>query len=243
MKFVVEPERFKKFLSMVLMCKGNKPLLESTVVEFNEKGALAQDCSLDVVAVYGAFSQKYFLEYSAKDTEKVPLTKTLLEPLGNGFKDEKIEVTADENNIVIKGKTETYNEPLIDAEPSQLPFTMTNTEVGVVPEKLPERAKVQVLLDASELDLPSAEKITFVSDEDKLNVIIKNVGEYTKTFKVKRKLKLEPHKIAFDGSYFATLVGNLDGEVWLTLTDAALALCKKTKDYALTYLLSCLEEA
>jgi len=238
MKILIEPERLKRLLNAVLIYKG-KPLLENVMGEFKTGGLQVKDCSLDVVAVEGMFAKKFFLEYEADD-ENVPLTKTLLEPLNTGFKDEKVEVFTDQNHIIIKGKTETYNEPLIDREVGTIPFTMVMSELGRVPEKL--NAKVQVSLKAEDLNLPTAEKLTFTCDGESLKVSIKNIGEYIKTLKPTRKNVMEELKVSFDGAYFGAVVSNLDGEVWLSMNEGAVVFSQKTKDYTLTYMLSSIEE-
>lgn len=238
MKLLIEPERFKRLLNIVLIYKG-KPLLENVMGGFKPKGLMVKDCSLDVVAIQALFSEKFFLEYEATD-ENVPLTKTLLDPLNTGFKDEKIDVFTDEDHIVIKGKTETYNEPLIERDVGSIPFKMVIGEIGAVPEKL--NPNVQVSLKAEDLNLPTAEKLGFSCDGETLKVSIKNIGEYTKTFKPTRKNVMNALDVAFDGAYFGAVVNNLDGEVWMSMNEGAVVFSQKTKDFVLTYLLSSIEE-
>jgi len=215
--------------------------------EFKPKGLLVKDNSLDVVALQAMFSSKFFLEYEAPE-ENVPLTHTLLDPLNKGFKDEKIQVFTDENSIVMKGATETYNEPLVEAEVGSLPFKLAMTSIGAVPEKLnPENPQIegefiQVLMKADDLMLPTAERLDFSCDGEKLTVAIKNVGEYTKTFKPMKKDSLGKLDVAFDGDYYEAIVGNLSGEVWVSISEGAIVFSQKTKDMTLTYILSSLEE-
>lgn len=247
MKVLIEPTRFKRLLETILIYK-QKPLLESAVGEFKEKGLIVKNSSLDVVAVQAMFTKKYFLEYEATE-ENFPLTKTLLDPLNTGFKDEKINVFTEEGSIVIKGKTETYKEPLTEGEVGEIPFKMVNTEMGVIPEKLnPENPQVkgeliQVLLKGEDLQsIPTAEKFAFSCDGEKLTVTITNVGEYTKTFNPTKKESMGKMQVSFDGAYFANVVNNLEGDVWMSITEGAVVFSQKTKDLSLTYLLSSLEE-
>lgn len=237
MRLVLEPSRLDKLLSTVLIYKG-KPLLDSVVGEFTPKGVVFRDMKLEVAAVYAIYSPKYFMEYEAAENEEVPLTDSLRNRLGWGFKDEKVTLMTSEGQLVLKGSKETYNEPLLEVEKGEFALKLENSDFGFVPAKEPP---VRVLLTAESLNLPTAEKYRFDCDGKELKVTIKDVGEFTRTFSPSKAPALGNLTVSFDGAYFQQIAGNVAGEVWLSLTEGAAVFSQKTKDFCLTYLLSSLE--
>lgn len=237
MKIVIEPTRLNRLLSTVLIYRG-KPLLDSIVGEFKPNGVAFRDMKLEVAAVHAIYSPYYFMEYEAGN-EEIPLTASLLNRLGWGFKDEKVTLMTSENHLVLKGSKETYNEPLLDVEKGEFVLKLKSSEYGFISVKEPA---VRVLLTAEALSLPSAEKYRLDCNGEELRVTIEDVGRYTKTFKLSKKPILTELAVSFDGAYFQQMVGNLTGEVWLSLTEGGVVFSQKTKDFALSYLLSSLEE-
>lgn len=238
MRIVIEPNRLDRLLSTVLIYKA-KPLLDSIVGMFSPKGVAFRDMKLEVAAVHAVYSPKYFIEYEVTEGEDVPLTDSLRNRLGWGFKDEKVTLMTSEGHLVLQGLKETYNEPLLDVEKGEFTLKLKNSEFGFVTEKEPA---VRVLLPSEALNLPTAEKYRFDCDGEKLKVTIKDVGEYTRTFKPSKAPLMNELNVSFDGTYFAQLASNISGEVWLSLSEGGSVFSQKTKDFALTYLLSSLEE-
>lgn len=250
LRITLEPERLRSLLSTILMVKGGKGLISNIVGEVKPNGVVFKDASLNVIAVQAMYHSKYFLEYKAGEGE-LPLTKTLLEQLGKGFnKDEKVEFFIDEkeSRIWVKGKTETYNEPLTEGKLGDLPFTMANREgIGTLPEKLTEDNKsaplsFQALFDTEALALPDAEKYVFTANGKELKVQIEGIGVYTKTIPIKKEKLNKDLTIAIDGSYYQTLVSNLKGEVWLSASEAGIVFTQKAKDFSLSYVLTSLAQ-
>jgi len=237
MKIEVEPSRFKEFLSSILIYR-NKPLLSQVPVEFKSKGVMVKDMSLEAVAVVGMFSPKYFISYEAKD-ETIPLTESILDVVKKAFKGEKITVKTEDNNIVIEGESYFYKEPIKALEPQEFKAEVKMTEFGILPTK--PQFKVQVKLPVSELSLPSAEKYTLISDGKNLTISIEEVGILTKVLKVSQTKKLEPVTTHVFANYLQNMVNNLSGEIWLSFDENVIALSKKGKEYALTYLLATVE--
>lgn len=238
MKLVIEPERLKKLLNQCLIHKS-KSLLEVSVAEFSEKGMRVRDVSLDVLSINAAYSPKYFIEYKVPKKEDVPLTDSLLEALGWGFGDDEVKVITDKNDIIIQGKIDKYKETLQDLVKSEFPIEMGNTDIGIMPKKID--AQVQVQLPAEELSLPSAERYSLKTEDNKLVGRVEDTGEFTKKFKISKKKKFEEISVEVEGEFFEAIVSNLYGNVWITISPDVVVFSQKEKDYLLTYMLSTLE--
>ena len=238
MRILTEPARLDKLLKTVLIHK-QKSLLDTIIGEFTPKGVVFKDMKLEVAAIHAVYSPKYFLEYESVDSENVPLTASLMDMLGQGFKDEKVTLMTSEGHLVLKGSKETYNELLTEAEKGEFVIKLQNTDFGFVPEKEPT---VRVLLNVEDLNLPTAEKYRFDCDGKDLSVSIKDIGEYTKTFKPSKAPTLGELNVTFDGSFFQQMMSNMTGEVWVSMTEGGVVFSQKTKDFCLTYLLSSLSE-
>jgi len=240
LKIVIEPNRLNKLLSTVLIYK-TKPLLDAIVGEFTPKGVAFRDMRLEVAAVYVVYPSKYFIEYDVKQNEEIPLTNSLRERLGWGFKDEKITLMTNEGRLVLQSSKESYSEPLTEVEKSDFPIEMQNTEFGYVPTKEP---KIRALLPVDELALPSAEKYKFecTGEPKTLRVTIEDVGKYTKTIQLSKAPIMNEVEATFDGTYFQQIISNITGEVWVSMTEGAMVFSQKTNDFTLTYMLSSIEE-
>lgn len=242
MRCVIEPERLKRLINAVLI--GKK--LDNTVGVFTTNGVQFNDISLEVIAVVAAYKKEYFLEYEAGENEVVPITSTLLDRLGWGFKGDKITFstgpgsTGVESLILSSGDDEKYDEPMISSESEEFPIKMKMSDYGIVPEKYQPQALF--LVSSSELDFPAAETYRLVVKDGGFYVNIRNVGNYTRKIKVNKTVNSEDLEVEFDGDYFQSIVKNLDGDVWLGLNPEAMVINKKAKDYLLTYLLSSIEE-
>lgn len=237
MKILIEPERLRKLLACSLKYGNNKGL-ESVVAVFGSKGVEISDLSLEVVALKSEYNKSYFLEYEVQGEEKIPLTQTLLEVLNHGFKEEKIHLETKEGKLVLTGSRETYEEPLLDKEKSAFPISLVSTEMGFVPEKK-FTPVTQILTKVEELkELPIADKYHFTTTPEEQRVTIEDTGKYTKKLKPDRTNISGELKVDFDGEYLKCTIDNLSGAVWLSLAPNSMVISQKTKDYALTYLIS-----
>jgi len=65
LKILIEPSRFKNFLTSLMIYKS-KPLIESVAAVFGEKGVTVKEMDREeTVAVIALYPAKYFLEYEA----------------------------------------------------------------------------------------------------------------------------------------------------------------------------------
>jgi len=237
MKVVIEPSRFRRLLENVLIYHGGAEL-DSNVGIFTPKKVEFRDISLEVMAVYAAYSPKFFLEYEAGE-EQVPLSKSLLEQMRYGFSgDKQMTVRTEGDKIHLEGTRERYEEPLMDVSVGEFPIPIVaDKTLGLVPKDL--EPQVQVMLKADTLTgLPKAETYLFRCDGEKLEVIVEDVGKYTKELTPSKTQVLEEMEIKFDAGYFAKAANQFGGDVWLTFRPDVAVFSQKLKDSMLTYLLS-----
>lgn len=200
-----------------------------------------KDDHLEVIWLYGAYSKDFFLEYEAGEDEKIPFSKSLLEQMKYGFGDDKqMTVRTEGGKIHLEGTKERYEEPLIEMEPSsfaeEFDFKIDKT-LGLVPGKL--QAEIQVLMKADVLTgLPKAGDYLFRSDGKNLEVIIEDVGKYTRQITPSKVGVMNEAELKFEANYFAKVANQFDGEVWLTLRENAAVFSQKSKDHMKTYVLS-----
>lgn len=236
-RILIEPEKLRKLLNHSLKW-GNKKGLESVVAEFGPKGVEISDMSLEVAALKSGYGRSYFLKYDAKDEENIPLTRTLLEKLNQGFKDEKVGLETRENKLVLRGSRETYEEPLLDREKSAFPISLTHTDMGFIPEKGFELV-TQILIDIDELKvLPTADKYHFVTAPGEQSVTTEDAGKYTKRLKPDKEKSSRELGVSFDGEFLKSTIDNLSGAVWISLASNVIVISQMAEDYALTYLIS-----
>lgn len=237
MKIVIEPARFKRLLENVLLYHGGAEL-DSALGAFGPSKVEFKSVGLEVIWSYAAYAKDFFLEYVAGE-EQVPLSKSLLEQMRYGFSgDKQMTVRSEGERIHLEGTKEHYEEPLIDMEPGEFPVKfVADKTLGLVPEGL--KAEIQVLVKADALTgLPKAKDYLFVSDGEKLEVIIEDVGKYTRQITPSKAGVLNESEFKFDAGYFEKVANQFTGEVWLTLREDAAVFSQKSKDHMLTYLLS-----
>jgi len=241
MRIVIEPSRFRRLLENVLLYHGGADL-DSALGEFSPKKVDFKDDNLEVIGLYGAYSKAFFLEYEAGEDEKIPFSKSLLEQmrLGFGGDDKQMTVRADDAKIYLEGTKERYEEPLIEMEPSSFAEEFgfkVDKALGLVPGNL--EAEIQVLLKTEALTgLPKAKDYLFRSDGKDLEVIIEDVGKYTRQITPSKVGVMKETELKFEAGYFAKVANQFDGEVWLTLRENAAVFSQKSKDHMKTYVLS-----
>lgn len=238
MKAIVEPNRFQRLLENVLVYHA-KPELDAHVGVFSTKGIIFRDISLEALAINAVFSSEYFLEFEAEKDEQIPFSKSLLDTMKTSFKnDEKIEVRTEKDKIYLQGKLERYEEPLIEAEPSEFPIDfMTHKTMGLLPKDLDP--VVQILVKSDILSgLPKSDTLLFTCDGKQLSVVVEDVGKFTKVITPSKKKVLGDIEMSFGSEYFNKIINQFTGDVWLTLRQDAMILSQRSKDYMLTYMLS-----
>ena len=237
MKIRIEPNLLSQMLKQILMYESS-PLLDQVVVEAHENGLVAKDISLGAIGLYNIYTKKFFLEYEGND-ELVVITPSMVKALG-WFKDEQITLETGGDKIVLIGSSDIYQEDLREANEVVIPFELSDTEAGLIPAK--HSKKLQLLVDANELKLPSSEEYKIKYD-GKLKIFVKtDAGEYTKTIPVKKEISTENLEILIDGKFFKHITANLDGEVWLTADENSFLITQKGKNKSLPYMMGVREE-
>jgi hypothetical protein len=210
-------------------------------MEFNPDLVSVRDVSLEVVAVHHLFRPEYFIKYECPEPVKVVITKSLIDALGMGFKDDVIDFEVSDKVRII-GRTETYEEDLLKEEAPEFPIKMKVTPQGVIPENF--EPVVLATVDSDLLkELPSADKYTFISDGKQLKVSISDTGTYTRTLPTKPNPTLGELKATFDGEHLSAIVHNLRNiPVNLLINSQVIVLAQISKEASTTYILSAMEE-
>lgn len=248
MEITIEPSKFQGLMGNVLL-QHQGIALDANVAQFTSKGVSFKDISLEVLIINAVFAKGFFLNYSADD-EEVPFSKSLLEQLKYGFgNDEKVRVFTHEGKIHIEGKTDRYEEDLIDVEPVPPPTEfITDKILGIVPADFP--ANTQILIKPDALSgLPKSEALHFVCDGKKLDVIVEDVGKFTreivpvkvkttKTEKGGNKKIIGELDMIFDAKLFGDVLSQFSGQVWLTFGKDGIVFSQREKNHMLTYCLT-----
>ena len=239
MKLRIDPRFFRQMLNNNLIFHGDVEL-DTAVGTFTPTRAEFKDVTLEVISVVSVYNKDFFIEYDASD-EQVPLSKSLLEQMKRGFGAGKfMTVYTEDGKIHLEGETEHYEETLIDIAPVDFPIKFIEHDVlGLVPESL--NAIVQLEVDAEALaNLPKAEEYLFRCDEETLQTIIRDVGQYTRTFVPNIERSMGELDVKFNSTYFSKIANQFSGDVWLSLNEDAAVFSQKKDSYMLTYMLGAL---
>ena len=248
MEIAIEPSKFQRLMGNVLL-QHQGVALDAHVAQFTNKGVSFKDISLEVLIINAVFAKGFFLNYSADD-EEVPLSKSLLEQLKYGFgNDEKIRVFTHEGKIHIEGKTDRYEEDLMDVEAVPPPTEfITDKILGIIPKKFPPNTQILIKPDSLS-GLPKSEALHFVCDGKKLDVIVEDVGKFTKeivpvkirttkTEKGGNKKIIGELDMIFDAKLFGDVLSQFSGQVWLTFGPDGVIFSQREKNHMLTYCLT-----
>lgn len=250
MEIAIEPSKFQRLMGNVLL-QHQGVALDANVAHFTDKGVAFNDISLEVVIMSIVFAKGFFLDYSTDGDEEVPLSKSLLEQLKYGFgNDEKVRVFTHEGKIHIEGKTDRYEEDLMDIEATPAPTEFATDKIlGIIPTDF--AANTQILINPDVLSgLPKSEALHFVCDGKKLDVIVEDVGKFTKeivpvkvgttkTDKGGNKKVIGELDMIFDAKLFGDVLSQFaGGEVWLTFGTDGVVFSQREKDHMLTYCLT-----
>jgi hypothetical protein len=239
MKIVVEPSKFRRLLENVLIYHGDVEL-DTNVGTFTPTRAEFRDVSLEVVSVYAVYNREFFIDYDASG-EQIPLSKSLLDQMKTGFSSEKLmSVYTEKDKIHLEGETEHYEELLTKAVPSEFPISFTEDDIlGLVPKNL--NAIVQLSAEAETLaSLPRAEEYLFRCDGKKLEVVVEDVGKYTKKIVPIIEKSMGELEVKFNAAYYVKVSSQFGGEVFLSLNKDAAVFSQKKDDCMLTYMLGAL---
>jgi hypothetical protein len=239
MKIKVDPSQFRRMMENVLIYHGDVEL-DTNVGNFTPTRAEFRDVSLEVVSVYAIYNKEFFVDYYATG-EQVPLSQSLLEQMKRGFSSGKLMSVYTENDkIHLEGETEHYEELLTKAVPSEFPIPFTEDDIlGLVPKNL--NALVQLSAEAETLsNLPKAEEYVFRCDGEKLEVVVVDVGKYTKKIVPIIEKSMGELEVKFNAAYYVKVSSQFGGEVFLSLNEDAAVFSQKRDSCLLTYMLGAL---
>ncbi|MBU1037412.1 hypothetical protein KKF32_05345 [Patescibacteria group bacterium] len=239
MKITVDPSYFRRMLNNVLIFHGDVEL-DTNVGNFTPSRVEFRDVSLEIMSIYAVYNREFFIDYYATG-EQIPLSKSILEQMKRGFGTGKFMsvYTADEK-IHLEGETEHYEENLIEVAPADFPIEFIEDDIlGLVPKNL--NATVQIETDAEALtNLPKAEEYLFRCDGTKLEVIVEDVGKYTKTIVPNIERSMGELEVKFNAAYYGKVSSQFSGEVWISLNEDAAVFSQKKDSCMLTYMLGAL---
>ena len=239
MKVRIDPRFFRQMLNNTLIFHGDVEL-DTAVGTFTPTRAEFKDVSLEVISVYAVYNRDFFIDYYATD-EQVPLSKSLLDQMKRGFSAGNVmAVYTEDGKIHLDGETEHYEEPFTDAVPGDFPIEFIEDDMlGLVPKNL--NAIVQLHVDSEDLaNLPKAEEYLFQCDGEKLEVVVEDVGKYTKKIMPNIEKAKGELEVKFNSVYFSKISHQFSGDVWLSLNEDAAVFSQKKDSYMLTYMLGAL---
>ena len=239
MKVSIDPNHFRRMLENVLIHRGDVEL-DTNVGAFTPTQVEFKDVSLEVISIVAVYDRIFFVEYDASD-EQVPFSKSLLDQMKRGFGAGKMMTVYTENGeIHLEGETEHYEEPFTETVPGDFPIEFVEDDMlGLVPKSL--NAMVQIEADAETLaNLPKAEEYLFRCDGEKFEVIVEDVGKYTKKIVPNIENSMDEVEVKFNAAYYAKVANQFSGEVWLSLNEDAAVFSQKKDDCMLTYMLGAL---
>ena len=239
MKVRIDPSHFRRMMENVLIHRGDVEL-DTNVGVFTPTRVEFRDISLEVMSVAAVYDREFFVEYDASD-EQVPFSKSLLEQMKGGFGAGKfMSVYTEDGKIHLEGETERYEEPLIEIAPVDFPIQFREDDIlGLVPENL--NAIVQFSAEAEVLaNLPKAEEYLFQCDGEQLEVVVEDVGRYTKKFVPIVERSMGELEVKFNSKYYGKVADQFKGEVWLSLNEDAAVFSQKKGACMLTFMLGAL---
>ena len=191
-------------------------LLSSTNMEQKDSSILCHDKSLQTVVSWAKFKDSYFQSMS-NDSDKLVLTESMLKAMKKiGASD--INFKLDGNNVSIEGGSFRYSES--KQEPTSTVFQIDEER------QLPDVVSGKEIISTIEIDsdeirkLPSAEKYTFVIDNQKLKVITEDVGTLEIELSTSKiTTTMENYTKSFSGEIFEKIVSNFDGKIQIQFGD------------------------
>lgn len=243
MDIEIEPARFQKMLANVLLHKQGAAL-DANIASFTTKGVVFKDISLGVVIINAVYSKDYFFKYGFETSEKVPFSKTLLEEMKHGFRDEKMRAFTEGDKIVIQGKIDRYEENLPDIKPVEVEAEYRiDRKVGIVPKNPKVLAQIQTDADIIK-SVARSEAVTFKCDSNKIIAFVEGVGVFSKEIVPSDKTdELTEFDMAFSAKLLGDMAAQFSDKIWLTFTlneegNTGVTFSQRGKDFLLSYSLS-----
>lgn len=252
-EITAEPNRLRQFLKQSL-AYDKTPITDVAIIKFSPKVAEV-NCQLAAdTLVFARYPKEFFIKLNAENDEYFMATTTLVKDrLAYGFKGEKAKLFTDNENVYIQGegtddkvseKLETLNRD------KESPFKTQLTEVGLTPMRQKTKGSseyelmpfsLQALVAVERFtDLPTYEEVEFTYDGKELNLNLKDqLGSRTRQLPIKKiQGSSQPITVLYNMKLLQQLLGQFEGEVWISLNDGLIAISQTYKDYSLTYVLA-----
>jgi len=189
------------------------------------------------MAVLARYNKSYFTEYNASGEGELKLPATIDKILKKYFKElDNIEVVVHETNLVLKGKDEVYEGPLMQIDLPVINIEYQEREYGFVPN-----LKIHGIygIDSEEWSIKADEIKIHYGDTLKLTVTLEEGGKYTRTVKVLDKREISASgTVVVDGKMLNTVIDLFSGPLYLIITEGPIVLTQKTADYVISYVLA-----
>jgi len=193
------------------------------------------------LAVVSRFSKAYFTEMEVAGEGEVILPTTIYDIVNKYFKEiENIEVIVAEGRIVLKGKDETYEGGLMQAELPRIETQIEEREYGYT---IPVQVMGVYGIDSEDWQIRADKMTIHYGDTLKLTVELEGGGVYTRTIKVldKRDVKGSGH-VVVDGKTLRKVIGMFSGPLYLVVTEGPIILTQKTSEYAVGFVIAPMTE-
>lgn len=249
MRFVIEPERFKKFVHASLIFDGGKAMIDNVKAVLTNNQLVVRDLSKQTFAVDSVYDKSFFIELSGEEGEVLTLHPKMLEFIDDFMGEERITVQTKDGKLFISsmsGKTEAEH-PLVAPNDSPFPIKMVATNYGILPEPMKAPA-FRGYFDCETLAaIKKSPRYLFTCENNILRV---TVSDDTGTSKLTRELTLKsgpeqpitnPFRLNFTEGPLRAMLSNIEGEVWLHFNVEgleAVVISSKRKDYQRTYILA-----
>lgn len=236
MKLKIEPNKLSGMLTTGLI--GSQ--LSNITALISPNGLSFQDVSLGTHGVYAVYLKDFFTEFNNQN-ERVTFTKYLLDVISKGFKnDEQVNLFTEGNKLFLTGARDKFEDLIPEVETSKFPVVMTQSQYGIIPQKIDTDKSIVAKFAASELNLMDAETYHFDSDGKKLDVRIEftDTSAYTKTLKPLAIANMPVMSAAFSGELYKAILKPLSGEVWMLINEDSMAITKKEKAFSITLMLA-----
>jgi hypothetical protein len=191
------------------------------------------------LAVISRFSKTYFTEFTATGEGEVIISYNIYKVIDKYFKElENLEISVKGNNVVVKGRDETYEGSLMQVDLPRIETTFEEREYGFVP-RIEGSIKGIYGIDSEDWSIKADRVIIQYGDTLKLTVTLEEGGTYTRGAKVLDKREVSGSGVvAVDGKVLKSVIDLFSGPLYLIVTEGPLVLTQKTTDYVISYIIA-----
>lgn len=248
MKVTAHPQKIRQLLSQLMVINSQKAFLYTVPIEVTPDGLSVNDGSSGIISIHALYKDNYFNSYEHGNDSIIAITKEFYNMLGWGFNDDEITVKTEQNEVV-KNVTEkhiiavgSYDKQdcvIPDVFQKKVDFPIkTDEKIGIVPEKI--NPNVQFKISVDKLKFPPADRYNFIFTKDgTCKVVIGKGNVFTHTFEPDEFTIKDDLSISIDGGYFADMISNLSGDIWISVQSdvgaSAIIISVVNDDYLLTY--------